>query len=76
VNNLRFAQTVEPNNVDIAAALEEAEAAREAKRFTVPGRLDRELATNPFLRFDDPKVAAGRNPVAAFTAIRRAKDNF
>jgi hydroxyacylglutathione hydrolase len=76
VNNLRFARTVEPNNADIARALEEATAAREAGRFTVPGRLDRELATNPFLRFDDPSVAAGRDPIASFTAIREAKDNF
>ncbi len=76
VNNLRFAQTIEPNNSDIARALDEAMAAREAGRFTVPGRLDRELATNPFLRFDDPDVAAGRNPVASFTAIRQAKDDF
>ena len=76
VNNLRFARTVEPNNADIARALEEATAAREAGRFTVPGRLVRELATNPFLRFDDPSVAAGRDPIASFTAIREAKDNF
>ena len=76
VNNLRFAQTIEPNNADIARALDEAMAAREAGRFTVPGRLDRELATNPFLRFDDPDLAAGRNPVASFTAIRQAKDDF
>ena len=76
VNNLRFAQTIEPNNSDIARALDEAMAAREAGRFTVPGRLDRELATNPFLRFDDPDLAAGRNPVASFTAIRQAKDDF
>lgn len=76
VNNLRFAQTIEPHNADIARALDEAMAAREAGRFTVPGRLDRELAINPFLRFDVPNVAAGRDPVATFTAIRQAKDNF
>lgn len=76
VNNLRFAQTVEPNNRDIARALDEAKATREARRFTVPGRIDRELATNPFLRFDDPAVAAGRDAVTSFTAIRRAKDDF
>ena len=76
VNNLRFAQSIEPNNADILRALEEAMTTREAKRFTVPGRLDRELATNPFLRFDDPAVAAGRDPVASFAAIRQAKDNF
>ena len=76
VNNLRFARTIEPDNTEIARALEEAMETREAKRFTVPGRLARELATNPFLRFDHPDVAAGRDPVASFSAIRRAKDNF
>ena len=76
VNNLRFAQTVEPDNVDIDTALREAIRAREAKRFTVPGRLETELATNPFLRFDVPSVAAGRDPVTAFAAIREAKDQF
>ena len=45
VNNLRFARTVEPDNQDIAQALEEAVATREAKRFTVPGSLGRELET-------------------------------
>ncbi len=76
INNLRFARTIEPGNAEITRAFEEAMATREAKRFTVPGRLARELATNPFLRFDHPDVAAGRDPVASFTAIRRAKDNF
>ncbi len=57
-------------------ALRDAVATREAKQFTVPGRLDRELATNPFLRFDNPDIAAGRDPVASFAAIREAKDNF
>jgi len=76
VNNLRFAQTIEPDNADIASALREATATRGAKQFTVPGRLDRELVTNPFLRFDVPSVAAGKGPVESFTAIRQAKDDF
>jgi len=76
VNNLRFARTIEPDNAEIARALEEAMATRKAKRLTVPGQLARELATNPFLRFDHPDVAEGRDPVASFSAIRRAKDNF
>ncbi len=76
VNNLRFAQTLEPHNQEIAAALREAIATRDAKGFTVPGRLGRELATNPFLRFDLPELAADRDPVASFTAIREAKDQF
>jgi hydroxyacylglutathione hydrolase len=76
VNNLRFAKTVEPDNPAVAAALDEAIATREAKRFTVPGTIARELDTNPFLRFDVPSVAAGRDPVEAFGAMRRAKDSF
>ena len=76
INNLRFAKTIEPSNPNIDRALAEAIATREAKRFTVPGRLDRELATNPFLRFDAPDLAAGRDPITAFTAIREAKDQF
>ena len=76
VNNLRFARTVEPDNAAIDEALREAIATREAKAFTVPGELGRELETNPFLRFDAPSVAGGRDPVASFTAIRQAKDAF
>jgi hydroxyacylglutathione hydrolase len=76
VNNLRFAKTIEPSNAEVDRALQDAITTREAGQFTVPGRLDRELSTNPFLRFDDPGVAAGRDPVAAFTAIREAKDSF
>ncbi len=76
VNNLRFAKTVEPSNREIERALAVATATRAAKKFTVPGRLDTERATNPFLRFDEPAVAAGRDPVASFTAIRAAKDKF
>jgi hydroxyacylglutathione hydrolase len=76
VNNLRFAATVEPGNPEVASALAQAIATREAKRFTVPGQLGQELATNPFLRFDDPAVAGGRDAVASFTALREAKDAF
>ncbi|MCA9529955.1 MAG: hydroxyacylglutathione hydrolase [Myxococcales bacterium] len=74
--NLRFAKTVEPDNAAIDRALDEARAARAAGRPTVPTTLARELETNPFLRFDRPSVAQGRDPVAAFSAIRAAKDAF
>ena len=76
INNLRFAKTIEPDNLDIEQALREAIATREADQFTVPGQLSRELRTNPFLRFDEPAVARGKDPVASFTAIRKAKDSF
>ena len=76
VNNLRFAKTVEPHNDRIDLALEQATRARAEGAYTVPGRIDRELATNPFLRFDVPEVAQDRDPVASFAAIREAKDRF
>lgn len=76
VNNLRFAKTIEPDNLQVERALREAIATRDAGNLTVPGRIGRELETNPFFRFDDPRVAAGRDPVASFTAIREAKDKF
>lgn len=76
VNNLRFARTVEPDNADIEAALAEAIESREAGVPTVPGRIDREIRTNPFFRFDRPSVANGRGPTASFAAIRAAKDAF
>ena len=46
---------------------------------TVPAPLGRELATNPFLRADDPALQArwgGGDAVATFAALRSAKDTF
>ena len=76
LNNLRFAKTVEPQNAEVSQALAQAEARRAAGKPTIPGRIGTERETNPFLRFDREPVIAGRDPVAAFTAIRSAKDEF
>lgn len=76
VNNLRFAKTVDPDNLQLDRELRDAISTREAGKLTVPGTIGRELETNPFLRFDNPTVAAGRDPVASFAAIREAKDRF
>lgn len=74
--NLRFALTIEPGNAAIADALEEARRSIDAGRPTVPGTLARELATNPFLRFDRPEVAEGLAPDASFARLREAKNSF
>jgi hydroxyacylglutathione hydrolase len=76
VNNLRFAKTVEPSNASISEALTLAEEKRASGEPTIPGSIGVERQTNPFLRFDLEPVLAGRDPVAAFTAIRAAKDEF
>jgi hydroxyacylglutathione hydrolase len=83
--NLRFARAVEPDN----PALVQREAACKAKRAqnvpTVPSTIAEELATNPFMRSDEPAVrcaaeawqaGAGADAVATFAAIRAWKNRF
>ena len=79
--NARFAVTVDPQNdalMERSAAIDEA---RAAGRPTVPSTMDEERATNPFLRADDPGVAAavglsGADAVAVFAEVRKRKDHF
>lgn len=79
VQNLRFAETVEPENEAIRRKLAAARAARERGEFTVGSTMAEELETNPFLRCDKPSVKArfpGATPADVFAAVRRAKDSF
>jgi len=80
--NLAFARAVEPGNTALAARSTRAEGERAASRPTVPGRVDEERATNPFLRAQAAEVIAfarahgaeSDDPVEVFAAVRRAKD--
>ena len=79
--NARFALSVEPENQALQARSREIDAARAQDRPTVPSTLGEELATNPFLRADQPGLAAnvglaGSEPVAVFAEVRRRKDSF
>lgn len=85
VANLRFALDVEPNNQRLADRFAWAQRARAENRPTLPSRIEDELATNPFLRCDQPEVvdsASGRagRPLEpgheVFAEIRSWKDNF
>jgi hydroxyacylglutathione hydrolase len=85
LSNLRFALAVEPANASLQARQRACAALRERGLPTLPSTLDEELATNPFLRVDDPAVraaAARRQPgadasaVATFAAIRAWKNDF
>ena len=76
-SNLRFAQTVEPNNKAIQDRREHSK--------TVGTPLALEHATNPFLRCHLPEVKASAeqhtqasldSPSAVFAALRQWKDNF
>ncbi|WP_230293498.1 hydroxyacylglutathione hydrolase [Croceicoccus sp. Ery5] len=77
--NAKFALHADPDNAALADYAEEVAARRAQDLPTVPTRLSRELATNPFLRADDPAMQArwgGGDAVATFAALRAAKDSF
>lgn len=78
-SNARFALHADPDNAALAAYAAEIADKRARGEWTVPTRLERELATNPFLRADDPVLAArwgGGDAVSTFAALRAAKDTF
>jgi len=77
--NARFALHADPENEALAQYADEVAERRDRDLPTVPTRLERELAANPFLRADDPDMQArwgGGDAVATFAALRTAKDNF
>ena len=79
-SNARFALHADPDNAALVAYDAEITAKRSRDEWTVPMGLERELATNPFLRADDAGVQArwGANgdAVATFAALREAKNSF
>ena len=79
--NARFALTIEPDNAVLKARAAEVAALRAAGKPTLPTTIAAELATNPFLRAEEPTVQAavgmrGADPAAAFAEIRSRKDRF
>ena len=79
--NARFALSVDPDNAALKSRADEIDRTRAANRPTVPSLLGEEKRTNPFLRADDPGLAAvlemtGRDATAVFAEIRSRKDNF
>ncbi|WP_075216312.1 hydroxyacylglutathione hydrolase [Mongoliimonas terrestris] len=79
LSNARFAVSMDPGNTALQARATTIAAAREAGRPTLPTTMADELATNPFLRADDPALAtavgmAGAAPAAVFAHLRRRKD--
>lgn len=79
--NARFALTVDPGNAALKERAAEVEQLRAAGRPTLPTTIAREKRTNPFLRADDPAIAAaaglaGGDPAQVFAEIRKRKDRF
>jgi len=77
--NAKFAIHADPDNAALQSYVKEIADKRSREEWTVPTQLDRELATNPFLRADDPAMMAkwgGNAPHETFAALRTAKDSF
>lgn len=85
LSNLNFARTVLKDGATVTARVANEQRKREQDQPTVPSTIALELATNPFLRCEDPVVLASlatqqgftqRDPAEVFGALRRWKDNF
>ncbi|MEP2235123.1 MAG: hydroxyacylglutathione hydrolase [Alteripontixanthobacter sp.] len=77
--NAAFALHADPQNEALRDYAAQIDAKRAKGEATVPTVLERELATNPFLRADDPILRAkwgGGSAPETFAALREAKDNF
>ena len=84
-NNLKFAQTVEPDNEDIRKKLAAVAKLRKEGRFSTPSTLSEEWRTNPFMRCDSGTIKArvrkedpgnDLSPVSVLAVVRRMKDHF
>lgn len=81
IQNLRFAQTVEPKNQFIQNHLHQLQ---QTSGCTLPSLLDMELLINPFLRTESPEVqsyahqhgAASNDSLEIFRVLREQKNSF
>lgn len=77
--NARFALSVDPANENLKKREAEVEALRAEGKFTLPTRMDVELATNPFLRSSNAAIQesvglVGADPAEVFAALRERKN--
>ena len=79
LNNLKFALTVDRENVNLQGRYQEVQKIRSRELATVPSLLGIEKQTNPFLRWDTPALQATaklNDPARVFGRIREMKDRF
>lgn len=80
-SNVKFALSIDGDNEALQTRAAEVESLRAAGKPTIPFNLGEDKSANPFLRADDPDLAAkmgltGADPADVFAAIRKGKDNF
>lgn len=81
LSNARFAVTVDPDNEALKVRAQRVERLRGEGKVTLPTTIGEELATNPFLRWNEPGIRAtlgmkDASEEEVFAEIRRRKDNF
>ena len=79
LNNLKFALTVDRDNIALQERYQTVQKARDRGIATVPSLLGIEKQTNPFLRWDAPAIKATAKiaqPARVFGRIRGMKDRF
>ncbi|MFW2178062.1 MULTISPECIES: hydroxyacylglutathione hydrolase [unclassified Moraxella] len=89
LSNLKFAQSIQPNNADIAHAIEMDSKKRDNNQPTLPTTLADERLINPFMQIIyqphcDELIASvnqqlpntGDEPLAVFSALRELKNRF
>jgi hydroxyacylglutathione hydrolase len=77
--NLRFASTVDPDNLELQRRLEKTIVLRDRHEATIPTTMDLELRTNPFLRWDEPALqaaVASQDSAETFGRLRGRKESF
>lgn len=81
LSNAKFAISIDPDNEELQARVQEVEQLRADGKPTLPVLLGQEKRINPFLRADDPDIRANIGLTVAsnaevFGEIRKLKDNF
>ncbi|KAI8512311.1 hypothetical protein Bbelb_089500 [Branchiostoma belcheri] len=79
VNNLKYAEKVEPDSQAVQQKLAWAKSQRDKQLPTVPSTIGEELKFNPFMRVKESPVqqhAGTTDPIATMGFIRTEKDNF
>jgi len=79
--NLKFAETIEPDNIAIKDKLTWAKKMRSSDNPTVPSTIVEEKSYNPFMRVNEPDLAKailmeGKSPIEIMAELRKRKDNF
>ncbi len=80
-DNARFAQHIDPNNAALNQRIKQIMHQRAQNKATIPFVLETDLASNPFLRADDPNIRAylglqHGTDTEVFAELRRRKDIF